>query len=151
MHVNTLIYYKGSERVGEVIRLLAGLINEIHDVVDKILNVIGIELSDKTLHFILFGFLGILMFFTVDVVFKWISKWSISAISFIYTFTFLAVLALSIEIQQKITGRGNMEFNDIVAGLLGFLALIGVYASARGIIYYVKRFYKKSQKSEMSE
>ena len=146
-----LIYSKGSEMMGEVIRLLADLTNDIHDVVEKILNVIGIELSDKTLHFILFGFLGILMFFIVNAVFKWISKWSISAISFIYTFTFLAVLALSVEIQQKITGRGNMEFNDIVAGLLGFLALIGIYVIVRGIIYYVKRFYKKSQKSEISE
>ncbi len=136
--------------MGEVIRLLADLVNEIHDILDKILKVIGIELSDKALHFILFGFMGMFMFLAVNAVFKRISKWSISAISFIYTFTFLAVLALSIEIEQKITGRGNMEFNDIVAGLLGFLALIGVYAIIQGVIYYLKRVYKKGEKSKMS-
>lgn len=129
--------------MGEIIKLLAYLANEVHDILDKILEVIGLDLSDKTLHFIFFGFLGVVMFLVVNIVFRWISKWSIELISFIYTFTFLAVLALSIEIQQKITGRGNMEFNDIVAGLLGFVTFTGIYAVIRGAIYHIIKIYKK--------
>ncbi|MEK1830761.1 hypothetical protein AAAC51_22150 [Priestia megaterium] len=59
-------------------------------------------------------------------IFKLLSKWkfSITAISFIYTLTVMLVLVFAIEIQQGITTRGNMEFDDAIAGLWGFLVFL---------------------------
>ena len=39
----------------------------------------------------------------------------------------LAILALSVEIQQRLTGRGAMDLADLVAGIGGFLVLGGAY------------------------
>ncbi|WP_202708945.1 VanZ family protein [Sporosalibacterium faouarense] len=129
--------------MGKVIKMMAELVNLGHDMIQLILSIIGVQVSDKSLHFIIFGIIGMIMFLIVDITFKWISKWSITAISFIYTFTFLAIFALSVEIQQKITGRGNMEFNDIVAGILGFVTLFGAYAFVRLCIVFGKKAYYK--------
>ncbi len=135
--------------MGEIIKLLAELVNRIHDILAIIFGILGIQLSDKRLHFIIFGGFGIFMFIIVDWTFKKISKWSISAISFIYTFTFLTVLALNVEIEQKITGSGNMEFQDIVAGVLGFLAMFVIYVAIRIIIVLGIKIYKKYSKREI--
>ena len=75
----------------------------------------------------------------MQVVFKMLSKWSITAISFIYTFTVIVVIVFAIEIQQKITGRGNMEFLDAVIGLWGFLLFFGIYLTIRLLVFGVKR------------
>lgn len=135
--------------MGRIIRLLAELINQGHDTLSLIFDILGIQISDKTLHFMVFGFFGILMFLVVDVIFKWISKWSITAISFIYTFTFLSIFALSVEIQQKITGRGNMEFDDILAGIVGFIVMFGVYIIIRLCIFYGKKLYAEHKGREV--
>lgn len=71
------------------------------------------------------------IFILTDYIFKRLSKWNISIISFIYTFTVLIVIVFSIEIEKRITKRGNMELSDIVAGLWGFIAMIAIYILLR--------------------
>ena len=46
-------------------------------------------------------------------------------------FIVMAVLGFAIEIGQRITGTGSMDFGDVVAGLYGVLAFFGVYAVVR--------------------
>ena len=43
----------------------------------------------------------------------------------------MTVLGFAIEIGQRITGTGNMDFADVVAGLYGVLAFFGVYTVVR--------------------
>ncbi|TYO94909.1 hypothetical protein LX24_01923 [Desulfallas thermosapovorans DSM 6562] len=73
------------------------------------------------------GLLGVVFFVFIDYLVKWLAKYNISLVSFIFTFTMLAILVLSLEVQQKIMGRGDMELQDIIAGLWGFLVLFGFY------------------------
>jgi Ca2+/Na+ antiporter len=115
--------------MGQVIRLLSGMVNNMHDTLILIFKSFGLSLSDKDMHFWVIGVIGIIIFFLTDALFKMLAKWNISAVSFIYTFTVLIVLVFSVEIQQKITGRGNMELTDATVGLKGFLAFFGVYAA----------------------
>ncbi|MDD7795260.1 hypothetical protein [Clostridium sp. 'White wine YQ'] len=110
-----------------VIKFLMNVVNNLHDLLQKIFNKMGVGLNDKQLHFIIIGLLGICIFGITQLAFKKLSKYSITAISFIYTFTVLVVIVFAIEIGQKITKRGNMEFEDIVAGLMGFLYLFIIY------------------------
>ena len=126
----------------KALRVSAGIINNIHDFVVYILSAMGIDLTDKGLHFWTIGVIGIVPFLVVDNVFRRLSKWSVSAISFIFTFLFLTVLVFGLEIEQKITGRGNMEFSDIVSGLWGFIALFMVYLIVIAAIYLIKRLCK---------
>jgi Ca2+/Na+ antiporter len=95
------------------------------------------------MHFWVIGVIGIIIFFLTDGLFRFLAKWNISAVSFIYTFTVLMVLVFSVEIQQKITGRGNMELTDATIGLKGFLVFFGIYVVIVLIVKLGKWVYKK--------
>ncbi len=129
--------------MGEIIKLIANIVNELHDQLVILFGLMGFNLTDKELHFWIIGIFGIVFFFFVDILFKWIAKWSITALSFIYTTTLLVIMVLAIEIQQKITGRGNMELNDAIVSILGFLAAFGVYLAIKGVIYISVLTYNK--------
>jgi hypothetical protein len=133
----------------EIIKLIVQVVNNFHDLLIKITNSLGFTLTDKELHFWLIGLIGILLFAVTQIVFKIFSKWSITAISFIYTFTILIIIVFAIEIQQKITGRGNMEFADIAAGIYGFFFLFSIYLVIKFsiiLIVYLKTRGKRKVK-----
>jgi hypothetical protein len=124
----------------EFLKLLASLTNEVHDLLIELTGLLGFSYNDKQLHFIIVGIIGMIVFFIVHAVFKALSKISITAISFIYTFTVMVVFVFGIEIQQKITKRGRMEFEDITAGLWGFIEFFSIYAAIRLLIFVINKF-----------
>ncbi len=69
------------------------------------------------------------------------------AISFIYTFTVLVVFVFAIEIEQKLTGRGNMEFQDIVEGLWGFIVAFAIYLWFIIIVRWLKKHFRHQSSS----
>ena len=80
--------------------------------------------------------LAMALFFVVHAVFARLAKWSITAVSFIYVFTVMTVLGFAIEIGQRISGTGEMDFADVVAGLYGVLAFFAVYTLYRLIMLF---------------
>ena len=125
------------------IKVLANFVNNLHDLIIQITSLFKLDLTDKSLHFWVIGLIGMFVFLVSDVLFKLISKFSITIISFIYTFTVLVVLVFGLEIEQKITGRGSMEFSDIVSGLWGFIVLFGVYLFCRIVIGLIGKLTHK--------
>ncbi|MEK6263576.1 MAG: hypothetical protein N2B06_02205 [Clostridium sp.] len=126
----------------EILKFIVAITNELHDLLVDIFPGFGMHSSDKELHFVVIGLMGMFIYLIVDNLFKIMSKYSISISSFIYTFTVLVVIVFAIEIMQKYTKRGNMEFADIVAGLWGFIAFYFVYI----VLYNLVRFIMKSVK-----
>jgi hypothetical protein len=126
----------------EFIKFIAEVVNEIHDVIMVMANNAGLNFSDKDLHLWVFGIIGITSFFAVHLLFKQLAQYSVTAISFIYTFTVMLVLVFAIEIQQKITGRGQMEFDDAVVSLWGFILFFAVFLVIKGVYLLIKRFIK---------
>ena len=56
--------------------------------------------------------------FVVYPVFKWLAKHDhVMVIAWIYVFTLIIVITFAIEIGQKVTNTGNMEFADAERGL----------------------------------
>ena len=128
--------------------VIASIINKIHDGILLFTSrVFTISVTDKSLHFWLIGFLGILIFLMTDIFFKRLAKWSISISAFIYTITILIVLVFGLEVEQKITGQGNMEFQDVVYGLWGFFAIFSFYLCIRAILCLMKRLPFRSPKN----
>ena len=115
----------------EVLRRAVSAVNWLRDALLVAVRTLGLRLDDKQLHFWVLGLIGIALFVAVDAGFRWISKWSVSALSFIYTLTILVVVALAMEIQQQITRRGALDFNDILAGIWGFVTLFCLYLLVR--------------------
>lgn len=134
--------------MAEIIKILMGIVNNVHDALQDISDGLNINFNDKQLHFIIIGIVGIVIFAFTQALFKWLSKYSITAISFIYTFTVLLVIVFAIEIGQKITNRGNMEFADIVAGIIGFMYLFAIYLVIKLLVYLVKSFFSREDRVE---
>jgi len=127
----------------ELLKLTADFINDLHDAVLDIVEIAGYSLNDKQLHFIFMALIGIIIFGFTQVIFKWLAKYSITAISFIYSLTVMIVIVFAIEIQQKLTNRGNMEFADIAYGLYGFIYVFCIYLFIRLVIHLIKKTYNK--------
>lgn len=112
---------------------------QIHESILHLNDNFELALGDKELHFLVMFALGMVLFFAVHFVFKRLAKWSITAISFIYVFTVMTVLGFAIEIGQKITGTGEMDFRDIVAGLYGVLLFFAIYTVYRVAVMLIRR------------
>ncbi|HET7579124.1 MAG TPA: hypothetical protein VFK33_07580 [Bacillales bacterium] len=134
-----------------VIEILAKIVNGLHDLLIFLSHSLGFGLTDKQLHFWVIGFIGIVSFLIVQGLFRWLSRYSITAISLIYTMTLLIIFVFAIEIEQKITGRGSMEFEDAVIGLWGFILFFSIYAAIRLLIYTIARASRKKKKAYKHE
>ena len=109
-----------------------GLLSRIHNLILQINNAYEADLSDKDLHFLVIGLLGMAMIFVVYPVFLYLAKKDhVMVIAWIYVFTLIVVITFAIEIGQQITHTGNMEFADIMYGLVGFLSMFLVFSGLR--------------------
>ena len=92
--------------------------------------------TDKQLHFLVIGILGMAMIFVIYPLFKWLAKHGhVMVIAWIYVFTVILVITFAIEIGQKITNSGNMDFADIVFGVVGFFVMFLVFALIRSVYH----------------
>ena len=64
------------------------------------------------------------------------------AITWIYALTVLLVLTFAIEIGQRITGTGTMDFSDVMAGMGGFFAVTAVIVILHLLLWAVKRLVR---------
>ena len=124
------------------------VVAQIHESLMHLNDNFELYFGDKDMHFIVMAVLGMILFFMVHFVFKRLAKWSITAISFIYVFTVMTVLGFAIEIGQKITGTGDMDFRDVVAGLDGVLAFFAVYTVYRLIVLLVRHLMRGRKKAD---
>ena len=124
------------------------VVAQIHESLMHLNDNFELYFGDKDMHFIVMAVLGMILFFMVHFVFKRLAKWSITAISFIYVFTVMTVLGFAIEIGQKITGTGDMDFRDVVAGLYGVLAFFAVYTVYRLIVLLVRHLMRGKKKAD---
>lgn len=119
------------------------VISHVHEDILHLNDAMEASFTDKELHFLVIGVLGMAIFFAVHAVFKRLAKLSVTAVSFIYVFTVMVVITFAIEIGQKVSGTGNMDFSDIVSGMWGFMAMFAVYASARLLLLLGRSLHRR--------
>ena len=101
-------------------------------------------LSDKELHFLVIGILGLLLIFLVHPLFRHLSRTNhVMVISWIYVFTLIIVITFAIEIGQRMSHTGDMEFADIVSGIGGFVVMFAVFALIRAAVSGITRLIRK--------
>lgn len=137
------------KKLKDVILRLAEILNDLHDFIQVRAYHSNFNLTDKDLHFWLMGIIGILAFIFVLLVSKFLSKipYGIIILSFLYTFTFMVVLVFAIEIQQALTSRGNMEFQDAIVGLWGFIVFFFVFVAISAVLLITKKLFRKYNRS----
>ena len=128
----------------EFLYFLIGLVSKIHNKIMTLNDGFERHFTDKELHFLVIGILGMAMIFVIYPFFKWLAKKKcILAITWIYVFTLIIVITFAIEIGQGITNTGIMDFGDIMFGVVGFIAMFLVYAIIRAMILGIGCWIKK--------
>ncbi|MGE7780291.1 hypothetical protein ACQKL0_10060 [Peribacillus sp. NPDC097264] len=133
----------------EIILVLTEIINNIHDfILIFVSDTLNLNATDKDLHFWIMGIIGIIIFIFVLVLSNIISRlrFGITILSFIYTFTVMVVLVFAIEIQQALTSRGNMEFQDAAIGLWGFIVFFLIFVVLSFCYLFIKKILKQTKK-----
>lgn len=119
------------------------IIAKIHNAIMQLNNTYEIYLTDKELHFLVIGLLGMGMILVIHPLFKYLaSQGKEMVIAFIYVFTVIIVLTFAIEIGQKVSHTGQMEFADIMYGLVGFLAMFLVFCLVRYLWHQLLRLIR---------
>lgn len=132
----------------EMLYRMIGWIAKIHTRLLELNDAYEYHFSDKQLHFLVIGVLGMAMIFVVYPLFKWLARTNhVMIIAWIYVFTMILVITFAIEIGQKVTNTGAMEFADIVFGVLGFALFFLIFSIVRGIYHFIRKRLKTSKES----
>ena len=124
-------------------------IAKIHSHILRLNDAYEYNFTDKELHFLVIGMMGMGFIFVVYPVFKWLAKHDhVMVIAWIYVLTLIIVITFAIEIGQKVTGTGNMEFADIVMGVFGFIVMFLVFSVVRGIYKLIRNLIRGDRKDE---
>ena len=123
-----------------------GIIAKLHDMIMRLNNTYETNFSDKDLHFLVIGILGMGLLFVIYPLFKYLAKRNHEmVIAWIYVFTVMVVITFAIEIGQHITKTGNMEFADIMFGLVGFMVMFCIFIVLRMLYHGIIKLAKYIQ------
>lgn len=126
--------------MGKYLYRLVEWIAEVHSELLRLNDAYEYHFTDKELHFLIIGALGMIMIFVIYPIFKWLAgKNHVMVISWIYVFTLIIVITFAIEIGQRVTGTGVMEFADIMFGVVGFICMFLAFSVVRGGWHLIKR------------
>ncbi len=133
----------------ELLYWIVEWIAKIHNHILRLNDAYEYNFTDKELHFLVIGMMGMGFIFVVYPVFKWLAKHDhVMVIAWIYVLTLIIVITFAIEIGQKVTGTGNMEFADIVMGVFGFIVMFLVFSVVRGIYKLIRNLTRGDRKDE---
>ena len=128
----------------KIVDLLIDIIYKTHTYFLSMNDSFEAQLSDKQLHFLIIGLLGIVMLLVIYPLFKWMAKKNLTVlISWFYVFTVLVVITFAIEIGQWYSHTGEMDFNYILAGFFGYFAMSFIFLLVVAIIELIKSIFKK--------
>ena len=121
------------------LRMLVAWLSRAHNYILTLNDRFEYSFSDKELHFLVIGAIGLALILLVYPVFRLLANHNrVLAITWIYVLTVLLVLTFAIEIGQRITGSGTMDFSDVVAGMGGFFAVTAVIVVLHLLLWMVR-------------
>ena len=124
----------------EALYRLVAWIAVVDDKVNGLNDAYEYNFTDKQMHFLIIGLLGMAMtFLLVPIVKLLVQKKMVLTLTWFYVITVLIVITFAIEIGQGFTHTGAMDFADIVAGIYGFLVMFALYAVVRGLIILIHK------------
>ena len=127
-----------SKIISKIITIVTYLHTEILGLNDSY----ELYLSDKELHFYVVAIFGFILLVVLFPLFNFLVKRKKTLyITWIYVFTFLLAFTLLIEVGQKLSGTGDMDYMDTVAGLVGFLLVSLIVFILRWLFMFIKYLF----------
>lgn len=128
----------------ELLYWIVGFIAKIHGHILQLNDEFEYNFTDKELHFLVIGLIGMGLVFVIYPLFKWLARGHHEmVITWIYVFTLMVVLTFAIEIGQKVTNTGSMDFADIMFGLVGFIAMFAVFSLGRMLYHWIRDWIRR--------
>ena len=122
----------------ELLYWIVEWIAKIHSHILRLNDAYEYNFTDKELHFLVIGMMGMGFIFVVYPVFKWLAKHDhVMVIAWIYVLTLIIVITFAIE-----------EFADIVMGVFGFIVMFLVFSVVRGIYKLIRNLIRGDRKDE---
>lgn len=122
-----------------ILHLLVSWITRAHSYILTLNDRYQTNFTDKELHFLVIGLVGLALILLIYPLFKWLAnRKRVLAITWIYVVTVLLVMTFAIEIGQGFTGTGTMEFKDVMAGMGGFFVVTAVIEALRILIWIIR-------------
>lgn len=122
--------------MSKYLHMLVAWVTRVHNYIMTLNDSFETNFSDKELHFLVIGAIGLGLILLVYPLFRLLANHNkVLAITWIYVLTVLLVLTFAIEIGQSITGTGRMEFADVVAGMGGFFAVTVVITALHLLLW----------------
>ena len=101
--------------MSKYLHMLVAWVTRAHNYIMTLNDSFETNFSDKELHFLVIGAIGLGLILLVYPLFRLLANHNkVLAITWIYVLTVLLVLTFAIEIGQFITGTGTMEFGEPV-------------------------------------
>src|SRR5699024_7783390 len=135
-----------TENMESILEALVVLIAKSHSYILLLNNAYEKNYTDKQLHFLVIGLIGLEMVLVIYPLFQALSQNHVLIIVFIYVFTLILVLTFAIEIGQWYSGSGTMDLDDVIFGIVGFLLMFVIFAVIREIILAIWRLIRKLTK-----
>ena len=122
--------------MSKYLHMLVAWVTRAHNYIMTLNDSFETNFSDKELHFLVIGAIGLGLILLVYPLFRLLANHNkVLAITWIYVLTVLLVLTFAIEIGQSITGTGRMEFADVVADMGGFFAVTVVITALHLLLW----------------
>ena len=141
--------------MSKYLHMLVAWVTRAHNHIMSLNDSFETNFSDKEMHFLVIGAIGLMLILLVYPLFKWLANRNrVLAITWIYALTVLVVLSFAIEIGQRITRTGTMEFGDIMAGMGGFFAVtvvISVLHLLTWIIRQIARLAREHRRARLRQ
>lgn len=138
--------------MSEFLYKIVGWVAEVHNYIMKLNDAYEYNFTDKELHFLVIGVFGLLLIFGIYPLFKWLAKHNhVMVIAWTYVFTLILVITFAIEIGQKITHTGVMDFGDIVFGVIGFITMFFLFSVIRALWHLIRGLIRRRQEKKESE
>ena len=129
------------------LRMLVAWMARAHSAILSLNDSFETNFSDKELHFLVIGGIGLMLILLVYPLFKWLAnRGRVLAITWIYAITVLVVVTFGIEIGQGVTGTGDMDFGDIVAGMGGFFAVTAVIVALHLLTWTIRTIVEMARR-----
>ena len=125
----------------KIIKKVITIVTYFHTEILSLNDSYELYLSDKQLHFYVVAVLGLLLLLCLYPLFLYLVKRKKTLyITWFYVFTFLLAFTSLIEVGQKLTGTGEMDYMDTLAGILGFIGVSIIVFVIRWIYLLIRRF-----------
>ena len=132
----------------KIIVKAVSLVTYMHERIMGINDSNELFLSDKELHFYTVAIFGVLLLFCLYPLFRYMVKRNKTLlITWLFVFLFLVGFTLLIEVGQKLTGTGDMDYLDTMAGLLGFIIASVILLIIREIWLLLRLLFNKGKRN----